>query len=98
LGYKEISCVVVDLPPQQEKALNIALNKISGEWDMPKLKDLLQELDTGEIDIEVTGFTDAEMEDLMTQFHVPEFEDPEEDEEPEPQSIICPHCGGQVYE
>lgn len=33
LGFTEVDCVVVDLDESKEKALNIALNKISGEWD-----------------------------------------------------------------
>lgn len=33
LGITEIDCVVVDLDPMREKALNVALNKIQGEWD-----------------------------------------------------------------
>ena len=33
LGYDQVDCVIVDLDEQKEKALNIALNKISGEWD-----------------------------------------------------------------
>ncbi|GAH24742.1 unnamed protein product, partial [marine sediment metagenome] len=49
----------------------IALNKIEGEWDLPKLKDLLQELDTGEIDMDITDF-DSELEELMTQFYEPD--------------------------
>lgn len=36
LGQREIDCVVVDLDLQQEKALNIALNKIQGDWDEGK--------------------------------------------------------------
>jgi len=55
-------------------------------WDYEKLKDLLQELDTGEFDLELTGFDMGEIEDLMTQFHVPgeivEDEAPEPPEEP----------------
>ena len=39
LGYKEIDCVVVDLDEQREKALNVALNKISGEFDIPLLTE-----------------------------------------------------------
>lgn len=31
MGITDIDCVVVDLDLQREKALNIALNKISGE-------------------------------------------------------------------
>ena len=33
LGYTEVDCVIVELDDQREKALNIALNKIQGEWD-----------------------------------------------------------------
>ena len=75
LGIDKVEVSVVDLSPVKEKALNIALNKIQGDWDLPKLKDLLEELDTGEFDIEVTGFDDKEIEDLMTQFHVWKPED-----------------------
>ncbi|MGG1598488.1 site-specific DNA-methyltransferase [Paenibacillus naphthalenovorans] len=81
-GEQEVLCSVVDLDDDREKALNIALNKISGDWDLPKLKDLLEELDTGNIDIELTGFTEDEITDLMTQFHVEEETD-EDDFDPE---------------
>lgn len=65
-GYEEVECSVVDLDDEREKALNIALNKISGDWDMPKLKDLIAEIDTGEFDIEITGFEHDEIEKMMT--------------------------------
>lgn len=68
LGYEEIEVSVVDLDEQQEKALNVALNKISGEWDFELLKDLLEELDDGSFDLELTGFDMDEIEDLMTQY------------------------------
>jgi ParB-like chromosome segregation protein Spo0J len=68
LGYSDIDCVVVNLDKTKEKALNVALNKISGEWDMPKLKDLLLEIDSGAYDVTLTGFDMAEIENLMTQF------------------------------
>jgi len=82
MGMREVDCVVVDLDETKEKALNLALNKIQGDWDDLKLKDLLQELAIGEFDIELTGFDVVEIEDLMTQFHVPE--EIIEDEVPEP--------------
>ncbi len=72
LGIEEVEAVFVDLDDAREKALNIALNKITGEWDYPKLKDLLEELDTGEIDIELTGFDMVEIEQLMTEISFPE--------------------------
>ncbi|WP_303235787.1 ParB N-terminal domain-containing protein [Methanosphaera cuniculi] len=39
-----------------EKALNLALNKISGEWDTPKLNNILIELEDLNFDIDLTGF------------------------------------------
>jgi DNA modification methylase len=82
MGMSEVDCVVVDLDDAKEKALNLALNKIQGDWDYEKLKDLLQELDTGEIDLELTGFDMDEIEELIAQIHVPE--EIIEDEAPEP--------------
>ncbi len=77
LGYKKVDCVLVDLDKTKEKALNITLNKIEGEWDLPKLKDLLQELDTGELDMDITGFDYSDLEELMTQFYMPDEKDDE---------------------
>ena len=65
LGYTEIDVVVLDLNKEDEKALNVALNKISGEWDNLKLRDLLVELDLGDYDISLTGFDNQELEDLI---------------------------------
>ena len=70
LGRSEVEVSVVNLDVDKEKALNLALNKISGEWDLPKLKDLLEDINTGAFDIEITGFDEKEIEELMTQFHV----------------------------
>lgn len=65
LGYSEVECVVVDLDAQREKALNVALNKISGEFDIPMLTELLHDLDDGVFDVTLTGFDVTEMEDLF---------------------------------
>jgi len=89
LGIEHVEVSVVDLSEVKEKALNLALNKISGEWDMPMLKDLLEELDTGEFDMEITGFDLKEIEDLMTQFHVPEEGLTDDDAVPEATESIC---------
>ena len=47
-----------------EKALNLVLNKISGEWDTEKLYLVLDELEVNNFDIDLTGFDgfDEEME------------------------------------
>lgn len=62
-GDTETEVSVVDLPLEREKALNIALNKISGEWDLPKLEDLLKSLDDDLKDI--TGFDAEEIDELL---------------------------------
>ena len=92
MGMSEVDCVVVDLDETKEKALNLALNKIQGEWDFFKLKDLLEELDTGEFDIEITGFDSKEIEDLMTQFYVEDIASETEAKESVKENE-CPKCG-----
>ena len=73
LGYTEVDCVIVDLDEQKEKALNIALNKISGEWDNELLTDLLKELDQEGI-VSITGFEAEELDALFagTEYNVSE--------------------------
>ncbi|TRO52766.1 hypothetical protein E2P63_03100 [Candidatus Bathyarchaeota archaeon] len=57
LGYTHSEVVVVDLSLEKEKALNIALNKITGDWDNQRLARLLDELiKEPDLDFEVTGF------------------------------------------
>ena len=41
MGITEVECVVVELSEEKEKALNVALNKISGDWDKEKLALLI---------------------------------------------------------
>lgn len=45
MGYTSVPCSVVELDEKEEKLLNIALNKIKGEWDFEKLKAILREFD-----------------------------------------------------
>lgn len=56
LGFEEINVIVIEIDKTKEKALNIALNKITGEWDEDLLNDLLIELDDLDFDISLTGF------------------------------------------
>ncbi len=65
LGYNEIECNVVDLDKTKEKALNIALNKISGDWDNSKLEELLAELKETDIDMDITGFSFDEVDEML---------------------------------
>lgn len=65
LGYTEVDCVVLDIDEQKEKALNVALNKISGAWDVPLLTALLRDLDESGFDATLTGFDVSEMSELF---------------------------------
>lgn len=58
LGVDEVEVVVVDLDEVREKALNLALNKISGEWNTEKLAEVLSEIEKqyDREGIELTGF------------------------------------------
>jgi hypothetical protein len=66
LGYTDIDCVVVGLDETKEKALNVALNKISGEWDNEKLYEILK--DFNDDDFLLTGFDNQEFKDLEEEF------------------------------
>jgi len=65
MGITEVECVVVELSEEKEKALNIALNKISGEWDKDKLALLITDLQGTDFDVSLTGFEPAEIDDLF---------------------------------
>jgi DNA modification methylase len=78
LGIDEVDVIVVDLPVEKEKALNIALNKIQGEWDYPLLKEILESLDS---EIELTGFSKQEIEQLLSEFGTNTNEKEKEDVE-----------------
>ena len=65
LGITEVECIVVDLDKTNEKALNIALNKIQGDWDEDKLEALLQELKLEEFDMNLTGFDFDEVDEIL---------------------------------
>lgn len=65
-GIKEAYVSIVDLPPEKEKALNIALNKISGDWDHDKLRLLLDDLSkVPDFDVELTGFELPDIENML---------------------------------
>lgn len=96
LGYTEVECNVVNLDKNQEKALNIALNKISGDWDYDKLEDLLAELKEADMDLSSTGFDEKEIEKILRESEelindnqevdLSEFKD-------EKFQCKCPKCG-----
>ncbi len=65
LGLKTVPTIYVDLPLEQTRLLNLALNRISGEWDQELLARLLSDLGAGAADLTLTGFDDDEIKKLL---------------------------------
>lgn len=64
-GVEETEAIIIDMEPEKEKALCIALNKITGQWDYGKLADLMEELLQADINTDVTGFSEKEIAELI---------------------------------
>ena len=65
MGIIEVECVVVEMDAEKEKALNVALNKISGDWDKDKLALIISDLQGADFDVSLTGFDPGEIDDLF---------------------------------
>lgn len=81
-----------------EKALNISLNKLSGEWDVEKLGMLLEDIQSSGIDTDLSGFKPAEasLYDDDIQFH-PDLFDLDK-VYPTPNPTVCPKCKHEFYQ
>lgn len=83
LGWTEVPCEVVHLSLEDEKVLNIALNKIKGEWDYEKLDEILNSYEVDEATL--SGFTADELALSLAKVDdieddLPEFEPAGDDE------------------
>ena len=79
-GETRVEVVLIQMDEDKEKLLNVALNKIEGEWDEEKLKELFDEV--GDEDIKFTGFTEEDIEALYDG-EEPDYDEDEESEERE---------------
>jgi ParB-like chromosome segregation protein Spo0J len=92
-GVLGVVSVPVDTQPfaseAEELSYLVADNRLAelAERDNAVIKDLLETLDDGSTDMDLTGYSQAAIENLMTQVHV--------DPEPETPSV-CPTCGQKV--
>lgn len=83
-GATAIDCVVVHIEnPQDEKALNIALNKAVGEWEPKALAELMADLQLSGYDLGATGFDAAEVDDLFSKVHDKDVKDDDCDIDPD---------------
>ena len=67
MGVMEVPVIVLPLQGNQVEAYLIADNRLAeeSEWDIGTLKDLIADLDTGDFNLELTGFDMAELETLF---------------------------------
>src|SRR5699024_11163805 len=84
LGYTEVQCVVVHIEDEHKvKALNIALNKITGAWNEQLLADLLVDLQSVNFNTYLTGFEAPEIEQLFSKVHNKDIKEDDFDVEAE---------------
>ena len=81
LGETEAECVVVSLNEDDEKALNITMNKVTGEWDVDKLAKVMDSLKELDYDLGKTGFDPPEIDELFNQVHDKKVKDDDFDAE-----------------
>jgi len=77
-GVERTDVVVVDLSPEEERLLNLALNKVQGDWDLPKLALVLEELQLADEDLSLAGFQEEEIGEIFGEAKRQGFSDKEE--------------------
>ena len=83
-GIDTLPVVYVELDDPSERQLNLALNRIHGEWDEEKLAAVLAELEQVGADLDLTGFTAEEIDQLVHGGDVPADGLTDPDQIPEP--------------
>jgi DNA modification methylase len=80
LGLQRVPVVYLDISEEKAKLLNLALNKIQGDWDEQKLAALLRELDAlPDLDLSVTGFDEEEIKACLAAVEAQLFRTKEEE-------------------
>lgn len=94
LGYTEVQCVEVHIEDENKvKALNIALNKITGAWNEQLLADLIVDLQSANFNTDFTGFEAPEIEQLFSKVHSKEVKEDDFDVEAELQKPTVSQLG-----
>jgi len=96
-GIDQLPVVYVDLDEAQEKQLNIGLNRISGEFDPDKLANLLKELEAQGADLDLTGFTTTDIDDLIRGLETPGEGKTDPDNVPDPLDEPATQNGDLIF-
>ena len=99
LGFKEAYCIRLDhLTEKERKAYAIAHNKLTMNttFDNELLRLEFEELQDIDFDLELTGFDEWELDNLLNPVSDEDLQDffvEKEPKEKEPKKIQCPSCG-----
>ena len=94
LGYTEVQCVEVHIEDENKvKALNIALNKITGAWNEQLLADLIVDLQSANFNTDFTGFEAPEIEQLFSKIHNKDIKEDDVDVDAELQKPTMSQAG-----
>jgi site-specific DNA-methyltransferase (adenine-specific) len=68
LGLRVVPAIVLDMSEAERRAFSVADNKTAqiAEWDIPKLRVVLEELQSEEFDLRNLGFSDADLRRILT--------------------------------
>lgn len=84
LGFETVPVIIMDVTANDAKLLNVALNKISGDWDDIKLANLLKELKyDSSVDELLTGFSEEELDTLLWDLGQDDLDEELREEDPD---------------
>ncbi len=93
IGLVEVPCFQVKLDKNDERLLNLALNRIHGEWDFEKLDALVKQLKEDGADLQQSGFDDVEFAQLEARM----ADDVEQDEVPDAENVKAVCKAGDIW-
>lgn len=95
MGMSEFPCIVYSGDRQQAMARAVSDNQSGAwtEWDIPLLKDILADFENSDLDIETTGFTGVELDELFNGLPIPGDNKPIDEDAMSVTEHQCPKCG-----
>lgn len=94
IGEPKVSAIRLDLSKERERELNLRLNRVSGEWDVPMLVAILKDMDEGER--MRTGFDENEIAKLCDEDLKRIEQTMEEEGTSGGNSDVCEACGRKM--
>ncbi len=81
--HKTVPCVRVDIEKDKEKAFNVFMNKVTGDWELEGLAEMFESMDFTKIDDVLTGYDRNEIDEIISQYKEPEEGNTDPDDTPE---------------